>query len=281
MDINKHICFRFEEAPELALYLRGNNLGEEVVNMLGDMFYLDILTQSPHWPYVAEQVETNKLFCLTDTYFTEQERLQAQWLEVRSTWRFDYPQPQQAFLNGEVTYAAQSRCDLCGSGMKQFDDFRMKKSPKWGKRYFCQVNWVEDELFTNNVGKAILETVCPDAVSFRNVKDKRGQENWSDFYQLVIPFVLEKGLVADHPSVKSYQKCPCCGVVKYLGSGFGMHQFKRDTFTFAPDMVKTGEIFGSGHLATRYILISQKLYRILTAERLTRNLAFRPIELVD
>lgn len=281
MDVNKHICFRVETAPQLAQYLRENGLGEEIIDQIGDMFYLDILTSNLHWPIVSQYVEANDLFCMSETLFTEQERQQAEWLEMRSPWRFDYPQPERSFLKSEVTYSAKNCCNKCGSGLIQIEDFRMKKTPKWGKRCFCQVNWVEDELFTNDIGKECLKTICPDSVLFRNVKDKRGQENWPDFHQIVIPFVLEKGLIGESISIRSYEKCPCCGITKYLTSGIGMLQYKRDIFASAPDMVKTAEIFGSGHVATRQIIVSQSVYRKLTEKGLTRSLAFSPIELVD
>ena len=53
-----------------------------------------------------------------------------------------------------------------------------------------------------------------------------------------------------------------------------------EIFEHAPDIVKTGEVFGDGHYIARIILINQKVYRAIVDNHLERGLVFEPIELL-
>ncbi len=275
MEVSKHICFSLEKAFELALYLKQNGLIKE----LDDTVVLDIYESDPHWPYISAIVKEKDLFCLSETFFSRKELEQAKWLEVRSRWHFDYPQPENDYAT--ITYSCKDYCDQCGSGLIQVDDFRMKRTPKWGKRHFCQVNWVEDELFVDDIAKTKLQNDFAECVSFRGVKNKSGTSELLDFNQLVIPFVLEEGLIADCLAIDRIQMCPNCGIPKYHPCGIGMMKFKSSIFEHAPDIVKTSEVFGWGYAAPRSIIISQKVYRFLIQNQLHQGLVFSPIELVD
>ena len=278
MEVKKHIVFGCKECPELLRFLKKNEIPYED----GSPIVLDISDQSPFWPAIQAYVNKYEktIICLSETCFTKSELKAAQWLRVRCKWRNGYPQPEDGFGYEKITYTDECHCKECGSGLAQIDSFRMKKEPKWGKRHFMALNWVEDELFANETAKALLQDARFSGIEFREVRNKNGSQVLPDVYQLVIPNLLDAGLEPDRPSVDEIHICPYCGVAKYHPTGIGMLAFKGDIFHNAPDIVKTTEVFGWGHSASREILIRQNVYQFLTANHLDRGLVFEPVEII-
>lgn len=276
MEVSKHICFQEEKVPQLERYLRDNN----IVYKTGDISTLDIYESNPHWAYIANLVEYNNLFCLSETIFSEDELSSAEWLTVRSQWRFGYPQPENDFEYESYTYTRDNSCRQCGCGLRQIDSFRIKKPPKWGKRCFAELNWVGDELFVSDYAKSMLNIGSISGISFLPVKNKKGIEIFSDISQLVVSVILEEGLVRNRQSIRAIEECSQCGSNKYILSGIGMLAFRRECFINKPDIVKTSEFFGSGHYATHKIIVRQNVYKLIVANRMDRGLVFQPIELV-
>lgn len=277
MKINKHIPFRIDEHPQLVDYLSRNGLAF----CRGDIISsLDIYESDPHWPDIAAYVQSRKMLCLSETTFSKKELSSAQWLTVRSKWRNGYPQPEGAFGYQSITYSDGNYCNECGAGLIQTEAFRMKAAPKWGNRHFMMLNWVEDELFADEVAKSVLQGCGITGVSFREVKNKTGTEILPGVEQLIVPYILRPGIVAQRRSIDKIFQCTSCGIPKYHPTGIGMHAFKREIFENAPDVVKTGEVFGWGHSAPRLIIVSQKVYRAIIENHLDRGLVFSPLELV-
>ena len=158
--------------------------------------------------------------------------------------------------------------------------FRIKKEPKWGQRHFAELNWVGDELFLDPTAEELLKQEGITGISFCEVHDKKGTEVFPSIRQLVVNTILGLGLQADSKSIREVTSCPVCGIPKYLLSGIGMLSIQKEIFDNKPDVVKTGEIFGSDHYAARTILVRQKVYQTLLRNKLDRGLVFEPIELV-
>lgn len=275
MEINKHICFNGDKEPEVLDYLNRNGIAFKK----GELISLDIYESNPHWPQIAEFVKERKLFCRSEAIFSKQELSSAEWLTLRSMWRNGYPQPECAFEYESITYSSQNLCKECGTGLVQTDAFRIKKAPNWGKRHFMMLNWVEDELFIDDIAKNILLDNGITGMSFREVKDKKGKEILPNVEQLIVPHILPEGIVPELPAINDINHCTCCGIPKYHPSGVGMLTFRRDIFDNAPDIVKTAEVFGWGHSAPRKIIVSQKFYQTIVKNQLDRSLEFEPIAL--
>ena len=278
MDISRHIGFRNDEGRKLLDYLRANNIPHKESEILTS---LDILESNPHWQDIAAFVEKGiALNTVSQTVFTQQELDEAQWLQVRSCWHFEYPQPENKFEYETITYNAENSCVECGAGLVQAAPFRMKKVPRWGKRAFFQLNWVSDELFTNTRGKEKLEQSNFSGVVFREVLDKKGISPLEDIYQMEVCHQLKPGIVEPQSYIDKIQHCPHCGIPKYHSRGIGMMQYHKEAFLDAPDIVKTSEVFGWGHYAPRTILVRNGVYRTLISQGLAANLIFEPIDLV-
>ena len=141
------------------------------------------------------------------------------------------------------------------------------------------LNWVFDELFIDDTAKNLLQNSGLSGFSFMEVHNKKGTAVIEGTYQMIIPTILPEGLVPILPAIDDIYPCKHCGTDKFLQSGRGMTIFKKEIFENAPDIVKTFEVFGSGCVAARLIIISQKMYKFLTENHLDRSLCFEPIEL--
>lgn len=275
MRVQKRIPFRSDSSPELVSYLKENQIQFAEGQLIS---VLELYEDSPHWPFVEEMSVRNEQMIQSETVFSKKEMASAEWLSVRSTWRCGYPQPEDGFGYQAITYNEDCYCTTCGTGLIQKDSFRLKGEPNWGKRHFMMPNWVEDELFLDAVAKTALEMAGIPGISFLGVKNKSGKEDLPNTYQLQIPHILPPALVEAGSQIRNITICPECGIKKYGSTGIGMWIFKRQPFECAPDMVKTAEVFGWGHLAPRMLLIRQNVYQLLVSKKLDRGLEFQPIQ---
>lgn len=276
MEISRHICFSREKAPELADYLLDHGLADSASP---GIVTLDIAEGNPHYSYVWSIVQQKQLFFLSETIFTKEELDSALWLRVRSQWRFGYPQPEGNFEYDRITYSPENRCLQCNCGLQQVKPFRIKKVPKWGKRFLGELNWIGDELFLNNAAKELLADNKLTGIAFLNVENKKGTEKLSDINQLYIQYVLEPGMEEKQKYIRQRSICPTCGRMKYVPSGVGSLQLPDRLFRNAPDFAKTQEYFGDGSYAARAIIVSQRAYRVITENKMDRGLVFEPVNL--
>lgn len=278
MEIRKHIAFSKEKAPELYCFLKENSIPFKDGAII---CAVDILDSDPYWEIVSSHVTQKNLSCLSNTIFTTAELENAEWIRVRSQWRYGYPQPENGFQYESVTYSNKDLCNVCGCGLEQVNPFRMKQQPKWGKRHFLMLNWVDDELFISQDAKMILQQHTFSGIDFAEVWNKTGKQQFSDICQLKISTVLDKGLIAGQSPIRNQHICEKCGSIKYTSTGIGMFTFRRQLFDTAPDFVNSYEIFGGGRSASRLILIRQNVYQILQKKNLEKDLVFEPINLED
>lgn len=275
MEIKRHFAFNAEKHPELVHYL---NMTFAPVKHGEIISSLDIKESDFRWPFIEEYLNAHDMHAFAQMIFTREELSAAPWLRVRSNWHFGYPQPEDGFGYQTITYTKEHYCDKCGSGLEQVAPFRMKSKPKWGRRHFLSLNWVFDELFTDDAGRAALGSVS--GLTFREVLNKKGTLPYSGIHQLVIPHILPAGLLPDDRTIRKVYTCPACGTTKYITSSAEMLRFRSGIFEGAPDVAKTAEVFGDGHLCCRDILVRQSVYRQLTEAKLDGGLVFEPVELI-
>lgn len=278
MEINKHTAFRKDKHPILVQYLKDNGIqftDDEIIS-------LDVYESDPHWTWILDYMQSHGIdVCLSETHFAKAERPNAQWLQMRCKWRNGYPQPEGDFAYETITYTRENYCAECGCGLAQVDVFRLKKEPKWGRRHFMLLNWVEDEFFVDDAAKNKLENSGFTGFRFQEVRNKNGTAVLPGVHQMVILSKTDKGIETDRPSIDNTDPCPRCGTFRYHPTGIGMVAFRKETLRNAPDIVKTAEVFGWGHYSAPLILVRQNLYRYLTEQHLDSGLVFEPIELVE
>ena len=277
MRIRKHIAFRGDENFGLISYLNNNHIAYDKGDIISA---LDMYEDDPHWQHILKYVQNKKLLCLSETFFSKNELSCAQWLTVRSQWRNGYPQPESAFQYEHITYSDKTYCKDCGAGLIQVNPFRIKKTPKWGNRHFMMLNWVEDELFADELVKTIFQSNHVSGILFREVHDKKGEIFFPQIQQMVITEILPPGISVNGQSTDKIFICTTCGTPKYHPTGIGMHSFRKESFKNAPDIVRTHEVFGWGHSASRLIIVNQKVYQLITQNKLDRGLVFEPVLMV-
>lgn len=276
MEIWNHFTFRDDMYPLLSDYVRKNGITYSEGDILCSV---DISENDPHWETVEYLLKAENNTFQSETVFTKEEISSAEWLTIRSRWYYDYPQPENNYRN--ITYTTDRQCPFtdCRIGLVQKDPFRFKRTPKWGKRNFCMTNWVFDELFVSRRAKELLESSDLKGFSFSEVRNKNGSEIMDDMYQLRIPHILPSGIADTTSRIKDVFVCPVCGQRKFRSNSRGQFVFHKEAFTDAPDFTKSAEWFGGGSSACKLILVSQKAYRFITANKLDSSLVFEPIRL--
>ncbi|MBE6678137.1 MAG: hypothetical protein E7597_05020 [Ruminococcaceae bacterium] len=272
MEINTRICFVSKNTPDLVKYLVSNGIPYEENCILS---VIEMSESDPHWPVVRDIAKAYGLIFQSEIMYSKQELRDAEWLHMRSKWKFGYPQPENTFVTASTTYSGE--CSECGSCKTQVEPFRIKKAPKWGKRGFAELYWVNDEIFVSELAKEMLLKERITGITFLNVLDKKGNAVLEDIYQLVVQNVLENGFFASPLSVSEYQECSLCGTTKYVISGRSMLEYKKSIFENQPDIVKTGDVFGSGYSSNKMIMVRQSVYQAIVKNKMDRALSFEPI----
>lgn len=208
--------------------------------------------------------------------YTKEEFEEAEWLSIRSTWRSDYPQPENNFEYEHITYDASDYCDKCKKGLIQKDKFKIKKQPNWGPRNFLMINWIHDELFvTDKVEKTLIDNGMK-GMDFYEVLNKSGAviDNTKQIY---VKNYLMPGLIFD----KSEEvKCPKCSFTVYMPKP-GYIKYNREVFKdIGVDIVKSHEKFGV-LTCINMIFVTKKFYDVVKNNKLDRGLSFEPLKLID
>lgn len=240
--------------------------------------------------YIFEEDEwKNELFqflqkeeipSITECIYSKAEMEKASWFSIRSKFRWEYPQPEDCFNFVNITYDSMNYCNICGYGLKQKEEFRINKSPKWGKRNFLMLNWVEDELFISNKARDIMDNDGIKGYKVYDVINHRTNKPIENINQIYIEEVIQPGLINEEQSIEEVLRCKKCGSVKYIYTGRGF-TYKKDIFEgLNTDIVKTTEMFGGGLICARRIFISRNFYKLLISNSLDKDLVFEPITIV-
>ncbi|QKE76100.1 hypothetical protein HPK19_25185 (plasmid) [Arthrobacter citreus] len=241
----------------------------------------EIFEDNEHWEEINKNADQYDLLSLVETIYSPKEFINAEWLSVRSKWRWAYPQPEGNMAYEHITYNDENLCDGCGRGLVQKDSFRLKKTPKWSSKNFLILNWIEDELFISSKAKTELQKSRLKGIDFYEVK-KSAKDNviLDDVHQIYINVQLDPGMLSENDTIASTLHCKECGGTKFITSGRGL-KFKKNIFdNIDVDIIKSSETFGDGHMCARIIFVSQEFFQFIKKNKLDRNLEFEPILLV-
>lgn len=238
---------------------------------------VEMLESDEQWPIFKKFLDRTGRMTWTTAVYTKNEMESAEWLTIRSKWRWEYPQPDSGnsgYKNG-ITYTGE--CPECGAEAVQVGKFRVRRSPKWHEKAFLMINWVHDVLFASEAAKNILEASGLKGFHFQDVLNTKGTAAIDDIYQLCVETMLPPGLVITNDTMEEVNTCPECGITKYVPSGRGII-YKRDAFANVDaDIVISDEIFGGGHSAIRLIIVSRRFYDTIISNKLDKQLDFEPI----
>ncbi len=213
---------------------------------------------------------------LSEAVFSQKEFDEAQWLSIRSTWRYDYPQPENL---GYIfsTYDTTNYCDKCRKGMIQKENFIIKKVPNWGARHFFMTNLIHDELFISEKAANILKNSNLSGFDFYDILNK-SNKSMEHVKQLYVNNYLDNGI--SEKSIRSEFVCPECGYKKYILKPDFIYYKKHAFEEIHEDIIKSNEKFGEIGCDS-IIFITQKFYQTIKNNKLDKGLAFKPVKLVE
>jgi hypothetical protein len=293
MKINHRITLSAED-PRVAELERA---GVEIDRNDTGIWVFNVTEDAPAWPEVRRIApDLLKPWCVS-TIYTEEELNAAEYLDVVALGHHGYPQPEKNAGYVQQTYDTHDHCTTCGIGGHQTAPFRMRKAPGARQSQFLQLNWVFDEYFVTNAVLQGLASAGISGVEFvAPVVHKTGQPI-AEIAQMKIIHTLPPSLHSDglqpvtcklhneedrpdgmKPLIAPEAQ-PYCGRVKFHKLHKGPLRFDRAAFDEAPDVVKSGDWFGSGGSAFQLVLASQKFRRLVLANK-WRGITFEPVQLV-
>ena len=207
--------------------------------------------------------------------YSQEELDEAQWLSIRSTWRYGYPQPEDDMEYVYTTYDAANYCESCKYGLVQKESFVLKREPNWGTRNFLMINWVHDELFVSKKSESVLRSSDLTGFDIYNVLNK-SREPLEGTRQIFVQNYLDAGMLPD--SVKRELLCKKCGSKKIMRNVEICYD-KKVFNDIRCDIVKSKECFGE-IVCSRLIFITQKFYKVMTEAKLDRGLECKPVKLI-
>lgn len=297
MEIFHRICADAKRHPQFKTAI--DRLGfpyRYTDNAAGQNVHFEISENHALWPRIRELATRYDAFCAMGVrvQYSRADISGAAWLSIGATRHRGYPQPEDEYQY--QVYDPNGYCDRCGIHPTQRAPFRFKSEPK-GPDSFLQLNWVFDEFFVRPEVRKLFDDAGVTGVDYGTCIRHSSGRPLESLSQLLILSVLPPGLVTtelntvtcrpnnEEGPVKSYggrlrysDDYPYCGRVKYHWPLLGQTTYAAETFRDAPDIVKSHEWFGSGGSASREVLVSQKVCRLIIDHKL-RGLALSPVAL--
>lgn len=161
-----------------------------------------------------------------------------------------YPMPDDDFEYLNLTYDLTDYCESCGTGLKQKDSFRIKNTPKEGKKRMFQLIWINDEVFVDI--SLFNEVFKPLGIKSKKVLKFKKEIPFENVVQLVIP-ETEENLNLSEDSI---EKCTKCNRHKYQAMP---QSFYPSYINVIAPIFKSKEYFGSGTSAFKRIFVTKEL----------------------
>lgn len=274
MRVKHRFSFRMDKSTKkITDFIVKNNIKHKVANGL-PLMSLDIYEDSDFWLDLQKMFKKKKVNSLISCVYSTEELLKASWLVIRAKSRAEFPQPEDSYKN--ITYDDSNYCTKCGSGLVQKESFMLNKTPKWGRKNFVMLNWIESELFVSDSVANKFQQMNIQGLEIKDVLNYKTKDSLDNIKQLKISNILAEGML-NKDSTISINKCKKCNTLKYLISGKEQLVFNREIFTDQPSIVKTKEVFGDGLVNLQMILISQELYQVIKKNKWDKDLIIDPV----
>jgi hypothetical protein len=276
MDIWHRISFNASAKPDFLEAIQGFGIIKKTIELpgRGGMFVcVDVKESDPHWAIVSELVASMGAVDIKETFFTDEEIRNAEWLRIISTFEQGYPQPKSQWPIRQLSY--DILCPKCVI-YKQTNPMRLSKEPSLRKKSFMSLIWAREIFCTPEVVRGLeqinaLGYEVWDAIIHKTSKPSERVR------QLFIPGIANPGVIVDD-SLKR-ETCPVCSTTKYYPHVRGMMYLKRKALFSTTDFMLTHEWFGHGLLAWREILVSNRVASLIL-DKGWDGVRFKVVELV-
>ena len=245
----------------------------------GRLVVLEISESHPHWNAIVALIQTKKIFEIYgkgdffETTFSDDEIRKAPWLWLIPTFEQGYPQPQSTWPIKQSSL--ELFCSKC-CRHRQIASMRLKKEPHMGRKSFVTPIWTGNTFCTPEVFEA-FEEIGARGFHTRDVVIHKTGEAIKNVRQLCVPGIANPGMIPYEGLVKKI--CPECGQPKYYPYVKGMLQIRKEALLPDTDFMLTHEWFGSGYIAFREMLVSNRIANLIL-DKGWRGVRFKVVELV-
>lgn len=237
-----------------------------------------IYEDEENWCSIDKLMRKHEYNPISECVYTKKELDNAAWLRIRSKYRWEYPQPEDEYKS--ITYDDSEFCNKCGCGLTQKSNFKVKKSPSWGKKNFLMLNWIEDELFVSGRTAEVLENSELKGFNLLDVLYSKKNIPIDNMKQILVKEILKPGMIIGDEYIEKEIVCNQCNCNKFISRSRGIY-YKKDVFKeIDVDIIKSDEMFGDGYAAQRDIIVSNAFYKLVIENGLDKSLAFEPINLI-
>lgn len=209
--------------------------------------------------------------------FSDSELMGSEWLLMRSTnGKLDSKNTEKTFeFSCEYEKSIADFTEKFAHHRKQIAPYEFPTPVKWGKNHFYSSDMGGFyQFFCDDLAKDLLQKQGFTGVRFDPVVAYRKGCYAENIHQVVFSEVLpDDALILDNGFQKKY--CPLCGQIQYTCNMLSRIQVKK-IFLGVFDFYRTNEIFGDG-FAYSFNIISNRVYRFLKENSLSRNIKFQPL----
>lgn len=223
-----------------------------------------------------------------DRRYTRQETELAKLLIWRPTNQAIEDDHYDFFAEGDEHKDLYRRCSACGTPLRQVRDIVINKA-RMGKKDIS-LTYSYEVILNEQVGR-LLQEQDVSGFELRPVQHyKKPYPGEPTLHQLAVTNVLPP-MAAPPTEFEQFHNCAGCGrISRFLKHThwWGKIQYREDTNVYFPrrvlevvkDFNHTAEYFGELRVAHPYVIITQRVYRLLR-EHKVKNWAAVPVYLVD
>jgi len=276
MEIWHRITFNASSKQKFLVTIEDLEVKHKTLQLPGDgglLVFVDIAESDPNWPEVSNQITSFGAGDIQETFFTEVEIRSARWLRMICVFEQGYPEPKAHWPLKQQSF--EIRCPKCAI-YHQFAPLRIAKEPHLGKKSFVHTIWTNEIFCASEVFQGLEEIQAKGYEFWDVILNKSGQVS-EKVRQLYVPSVASAGFIAEEDLGRV--PCPVCGTTKYYPHMRGVMHIKREALLTNTDFMLTHEWFGSGYLAWREILVSNRVAS-LVLDKGWQGIRFKVVEVV-
>jgi len=219
----------------------------------------DVSESSGLWPELKAYMGDEAHF--VNTFFSDQERLAAEWCILRSGSPISPREPVGGYWSGNYY---EGKCSVCGSGWTQVAPFHLAKEPHSGRNAFASFGSAY-ELFAIDEVFHTFESEGIRGIDSWPVLVGKDRHPTAGLKQLLVKNVAAPALAEEMVEHERFRSCDCsaCGQLSYLFYSRGMLPLRRSALRSDVDFQMTYEWFGSGRAARHEILVSQRVVQLI------------------
>ena len=262
-----------------------------------DCFEFSVYDDDPRWPTLRELAVEYAVRVSHSPTFTPDDIASAPWLLASATADAGYPQPEKGF--GYDSFDLTYCCRRCGIGKVQTRPIRLSAEPKNKTAHFFGPQWLHQIVFVRPEVRDVFDAEGVSGISYLAPLRHRTGDALDTVVQIIPTTTARGGMVgvvqeqvtcSPHDDEMNKIQIPSqgrgsfqgdfCERVKYhLPHKRRLVHYSRSTFDNSPDIVLSAEWFGSGCAASQHIIISNRVARLVLAQK-WKGLELEPIELV-